>query len=374
MATGIDISFMQMALNLADEARGMTSPNPTVGAVIVRNGEVIGKGFHRRAGEDHAEVAALKSVEGDAAGADVYVTLEPCCHTGKTGPCTRALIEAGVRKVFVASLDPSEKVNGKGVAELMAAGIEVEVLDGAVAARARMQNEAFRKHAVTGLPFVIFKSAMSMDGKIATVTGDSKGISCEESREMVHRLREEVDAIAVGGDTARVDDPMLTCRIPGARRQPLRVVFDSDAGISPESRLVTTAGEYPTLVFVTGRAEAARRRALESAGVEVVEVGELDGRVDVGEALRHLGSREPAVLSLLLEGGPTLAASFVEAGTIDKVMTFVAPMIIGGKGARTPVEGGGFGVVGEALELHRLKHEKVGSDILLTAYAAKEEW
>jgi len=374
MVSGLDISFMQRALNLADLARGKTSPNPTVGAVIARGDQVIGEGYHRRAGEDHAEVAAIKSATADVRGATIFVTLEPCCHTGRTGPCSRALIEAGISRVVVASLDPSAKVNGKGLDELRQAGIEVEVLDGLLAARAREQNEAFRKHAVTGLPFVIFKSAMSLDGKIATATGDSKWISGEESRALVHALRGEVDAIAVGSGTAQIDDPQLTCRIPGDNRQPLRIVFDSRAGLSLDSQLVKTAHEVSTLVFITEAAPAEKIRALRETGVEAVTVGTLDGQVDVGEALLHLGSREPAVLSLLLEGGPTLAASFVETGVIDKVITFIAPKFIGGKTARTPVEGRGFRMVSEATPLYRLSHKTVGDDVMITAYTSQEEW
>jgi len=374
MATGLDISLMQRALNLAEQARGMTSPNPAVGAVLVRGGEVIGEGYHTKAGADHAEVAALKSVNGDARGATAYVTLEPCCHTGRTGPCTEALIKAGVRKVFVAALDPSDKVNGKGVAALREAGVEVEVLDGTIAARAKGQNEAFRKHAVTGLPLVIFKSAMSLDGKIATATGDSRWISRDESREQVHALRGEVDAIAVGSGTARIDDPMLTCRLPGAARQPLRVVFDSRATLDPGGKLASTTGEAPTLAFVTAEAPKEKVEGLRQAGVEVVELESRQGRVDVMEALRWLGSREPPVLSLLLEGGPTLASSFIIAGAVDKVMAYVAPMIVGGGESRTPVEGKGFDRVDEALRLYRMTHETVGSDVLITAYTKEEEW
>lgn len=374
MATGLDISYMQRALDMAELGRGRTSPNPTVGAVIVRGEEVIGEGHHERAGADHAEVAAIKSATGELEGATVYVTLEPCCHTGRTGPCTAALIESGVSRVVVASLDPSAKVNGKGVEALKDAGIEVEVLNGLAAARARSQNESFRKHAVTGLPFVTFKSAMSLDGKIATVTGDARWISSEESRKLVHALRGEVDAIAVGAGTVEIDDPMLTCRLGGDYRQPLRVVFDSQAGISPESQLVKTAGDFKTLVFVTRDAPAGQVEQLKKRGVEVVAVGSPGGRADVGEALRHLGSRDPTVLSLLLEGGPALAASFIEAGVIDKVMVFVAPRLIGGAAAKTPVAGAGFRMVGDAVQLYRLSHESVGDDVLITAYTTKEEW
>lgn len=368
---------MQRALNLADLARGRTSPNPTVGAVIVKGEDVIGEGYHRRAGTDHAEVAAIKAAAAagkDTQGATIFVTLEPCCHTGRTGPCTEALIKAGISRVVAASLDPSAKVNGKGLESLRQAGMEVEVLEGSLAERARVQNEAFRKHAVTGLPFVIFKSAMSIDGKIATSTGDSKWISCEDSRAMVHAMRGEMDAIAVGAGTVTTDDPLLTCRLPGDYKQPLRVIFDSSAQISLESQLVRTAGEVETLVFVTENAPAEKVESLSSAGVEVVHVGQIGGRVDVGEALRRLGSREPAVLSLLLEGGPTLAASFVETSVVDKVMTFIAPKIIGGESAKTPVEGIGFRLVGEAVPLYRMTHATVGDDVLLTAYTSQEEW
>lgn len=374
LVTGNDISFMQRALNLAELARGNTSPNPIVGAVIVRDEQVIGEGYHAQAGADHAEVAAIKSAGGDVQGATIYVTLEPCCHAGRTGPCTQALIEAGIARVFVASLDPSTKVNGKGLAELREAGIEVEVVAGTVAQRARVQNEAFRKHAVTGLPFVIFKCAMSLDGKIATSTGNSRWISGEESRAMVHALRGEVDAISVGSGTATIDDPMLTCRLPGDHRQPLRVVFDSKAGLALEAQLVKTAAEVPTMVFVTSEAEPEKVTALRHAGVEVRQTGIQDGHVDVGEALRLLGSLDRPVLSLLLEGGPTLAASFLEAGVIDKVLVFIAPKLIGGRGARTPVEGEGFRLVGDSQMLHRLTHECIGEDVLITAYTNEDEW
>lgn len=378
MVTGIDISHMQRALNLAELAKGRTSPNPVVGAVIVRGGDVIGEGYHEQAGLDHAEVAAIKAarraVGDDLSGSTMYVTLEPCCHTGRTGPCTDVLIGAGVKRVVVASLDPFAQVNGKGLQLLGEAGIDVEVLDGSVAARARAQNEDFRKHAVTGLPFITFKSAMSLDGKIATVTGDSRWISGEQSREQVHRLRAEVDAIAVGASTARIDDPMLTCRLPGEHRQPLRVVFDSGASLSLESQLVKTAAEFPVVVFITEEAPADRAEALRQAGVELVTCQPHEGRVDVCDALRHLGSRETPVLSLLLEGGPTLAAGFVEAGAIDKVMAFIAPMLIGGVEARTPLAGHGFRMVGDAARLYRMTHEQSGDDVLITAYTTKEEW
>ncbi len=374
MVTGIDISFMQRALNLAELGRGKTSPNPAVGAVIVRGDEVIGEGYHKRAGADHAEVAAIKSANGDISGATVYVTLEPCCHKGRTGPCTEVLIEAGVSRVVMAALDPSTKVNGKGMRALEAAGIQVELLNGAVAARARAQNEGFRKHAVTGLPFVTFKSAMSMDGKIATKSGDSRWISGKESRALVHAMRAEADAIAVGGGTALVDDPMLTCRLAGDYPQPLRIVFDSGANLSLESNLARTAAEVRTMVIVSSKAPDASVDALRQAGVEVMVAASARGRIDIGDALARLGSMDPPVLSLLLEGGPTLAASFVEAGVIDKVMVFVAPRLIGGESAKTPVEGGGFNLVGEALPLFRLSHQKIGEDILITAYTAEEEW
>lgn len=374
MVSEEDINFMERALDLAERAMGLTSPNPTVGAVAVRDGEVIGEGYHERAGADHAEVAAIKAAGGDAAGATVYVTMEPCCHTGRTGPCTDALIDAAVSRVVVASMDPSAKVDGKGLGAIREAGIEVEVLNGSVAERARRQNEAFRKHAVTGLPFVVFKSAMSLDGKVATSSGDSQWISSEASRELVHRLRSEVDAVAVGIGTACTDDPLLTCRLKGARRQPLRVVFDSRAELPVDSKLVKTVSEAAVLIFVTADAPAEKVEALRQHGVEVVETGSRGSRVDVAEALKHLGSRRPECLSLLLEGGPTLAASFIEAAAIDKVMVFVAPRLIGGEAAKTPVAGDGFRLVGDAIQLYRLSHESVDGDVLITAYTSEEEW
>ncbi len=374
MISGIDISFMQRALNLAELGRGRTSPNPMVGAVIVQSDEVIGEGYHKRAGADHAEVAAIKSARKDITGATVYVTLEPCCHQGRTGPCTEALIKAGVSRVVMAALDPSAKVNGGGAAALREAGIEVALLDGAVAARARAQNEGFRKHAITGLPFVTFKSAMSLDGKIATKSGDSRWISGEESRALVHAMRAEVDAVAVGGGTALIDDPMLTCRLGGDYPQPLRVVFDSGAGLPLKSNLVKTAGKARTMVIASEAAPPAKVEALRQAGVEVMIAASAHGRIDIGDALTRVGSMDPPVLSLLLEGGSTLAASFVETGAIDKVMMFVAPKLIGGESAKTPVEGGGFNLAGEAMPLFRLSHQRIGEDVLIIAYTAEEEW
>src|SRR3989440_4322010 len=229
LGTERDARHLMRAIELAAEARGMTSPNPLVGAVVVKDGSVIGEGFHAAAGLPHAERVALEACSADPAGATLYVSLEPCCHTGKTPPCTEAIVEAGIARVVVGSDDPTEKASGRGLGILRDEGIEVEVAGGELAARARLLNQPFRKHARTGRPWVMFKAAMSLDGKVATESGDSKWISGEVSREVVHRWRSELDAVAVGIGTALADDPRLTARLPDVHRQPRRVVFDSTA-------------------------------------------------------------------------------------------------------------------------------------------------
>jgi diaminohydroxyphosphoribosylaminopyrimidine deaminase/5-amino-6-(5-phosphoribosylamino)uracil reductase len=358
------------ALDLAAEARGKTSPNPLVGAVVVKDGRTIGEGYHHRAGDPHAERMALAACTEDPVGATMYVTLEPCCHHGRTPPCTEAIVEAGIKRVVIASDDPTAKAAGRGLGILRDEGVSVDHVDGEVAESARLLNQPFRKHARTGRPLVVFKAAMTLDGKVATVGGDSKWISSEASRERAHRWREEADAVAVGIGTALADDPQLTARAPGAERQPRRVVFDSTARLPLESRLVETAGEVPTIVICTRGADRAAAGQLESAGVEVIRVQGSTDAERVCAALDELGERE--VQSILLEGGPHLAGAFFDAGEIDQFYAFIAPIVAGGGRARSAVAGAGVDRIENALRADAVSVERIGDDVLIGARL--KEW
>ena len=320
-----DHEHLFRAIELAEGGRGRTSPNPLVGAVIVRDGQVLGEGFHAALGEPHAERAAIAAAGGaDLRGATLYVSLEPCCHTGRTPPCTDAILEAGFARVVVASDDPTEKASGRGLGILRDEGIAVELADGEVAAKARLLNQPFRKHARTGRPFVLFKSAMTLDGKVATRTGDSKWISGEDSRRLSHQWRSEVDAVVVGIGTALTDDPQLTARIEGVTRQPRRIVFDSEARLPLDSQLVRGADEVPLTVVVTRAAPRTAVDALEIAGADVIVATGANEPDRVRNSLVQLGNA--GVTSILLEGGPHLAGAFLDAGEVDEIRLFVAPV------------------------------------------------
>ncbi|HET7120158.1 MAG TPA: bifunctional diaminohydroxyphosphoribosylaminopyrimidine deaminase/5-amino-6-(5-phosphoribosylamino)uracil reductase RibD [Solirubrobacterales bacterium] len=351
--TSSDRTHLQRALQLAEGGRGRVSPNPLVGAVVVRDGEVIGEGFHAELGGLHAERAALEDCRRrgeDPAGATIYVTLEPCAHQGRQPPCVEALLEARVGRVVIASEDPSEKAAGRGPGILRDGGVAVDFAAGAEAAAARRLNQPFRKHARTGLPLVVLKMAMSLDGATATAPGDSPWISGPESRELVHRWRAEADAIAVGIGTALADDPLLTARVDGAR-QPLRVVFDRQARLPLGSQLLETLDQAPVLVVAAPEAPADRLEALRGAGAEALVTTDLES------ALHELGRRE--VTSLFLEGGRTLASAFVGAGQVDECRTFVAPMLLGGsENDADPTD--------RLLALDS-QVERVGDDVLITA-------
>jgi diaminohydroxyphosphoribosylaminopyrimidine deaminase/5-amino-6-(5-phosphoribosylamino)uracil reductase len=370
LATERDARHMSRAIALAAEGRGRTSPNPLVGAVIVKDGRTIGEGFHAAAGEPHAERMALAACTEDPAGATLYVSLEPCCHTGRTPPCTEAIVAAGIARVVVASDDPTEKAAGRGLGMLRDEGVEVAILDGEVVEAARLLNQPFRKHAKTGLPLVVFKTAMTLDGKAATGSGDSKWISGDESRARAHRWRSELDAVAVGIGTATVDDPQLTARVEAVYRQPLRVVFDSEAQLPPESNLVRSAPEVPVLLVCSRAASRTAVQALEAAGVEVVVASGGTEAARVLSGLAELGARD--IQSLLLEGGPHLAGAFFDADAIDEVRTFVAPALIGGRQARMPVEGEGMEQVAAARRALATDVERLGDDVLITARL--KEW
>ncbi len=364
-ATERDQRHLRRAIELAATARGHTSPNPLVGAVVVKGDRTIGEGFHARAGDLHAERAALGACEEDPAGGTMYVSLEPCCHDGRTPPCTQAIMAARIARVVVASDDPTPKASGRGLGILRDEGIEVSVVDGEVAAAARLLNQPFRKHARTGRPFVMFKSAMTLDGKVATSTGESQWISGQSSRARAHRWRAECDAVAVGIHTASHDDPLLTSRVEGVARQPRRVVFDSEASLRLDSQLVTSAGEVPVVVVCSRAAKRTAAEALRNAGVEVIVATGQNEAARVRDALDELGARD--MQSLLLEGGPHLAGVFLEAGEIDEVRMFIAPMLLGGRESKGAVEAQGFERIADAAVAVHAEVERIDEDVLITA-------
>jgi diaminohydroxyphosphoribosylaminopyrimidine deaminase/5-amino-6-(5-phosphoribosylamino)uracil reductase len=333
--TATDRAHLERALELAEGGRGRVSPNPLVGAVLVRQGDVIGEGFHAALGELHAERAALadcRSRGEDPAGATMYLTLEPCAHHGRQPPCTDAILEAGVARVVIGSDDPSEKAAGRGPGILRDGGVAVELAAGVEATASRLLNQPFRKHARTGLPLVTLKLAMSMDGVTATEPGESPWISGERSRELVHRWRAESDAIAVGIGTVLADDPLLTARQGEDPRQPLRVVFDSAARLPLDSQLIATLDVSPVLVVTAADADPSGLAALRDAGAETVITPGSSPVERIQSALSDLGRR--GITSLFLEGGRMLADAFTAADAIDEARVFVAPILLGGAAPR----------------------------------------
>ena len=359
-----DARWMRRACELAGRSTGYTNPNPLVGCVIVRDGHVIGEGWHERYGEAHAEVNALAACARSGenpAGATVYVTLEPCAHQGKQPPCADALVQARVARVVIGSRDPNPLVAGKGAARLEAAGITVErdVLRAACDAL----NPVFFHYITTKRPYVVAKWAMTADGRIACASGDSRWVSGPASREDVHRLRHRLAAIVVGAGTVAADDPALTCRLGDIPvNQPVRVVCDSRLAIAEDSQLVRTVGEAPLLVACGEEAPVTAKAArLRARGVEVVSLPGADGRVDVRALVELLGAR--GIDSLLLEGGARLQASFWEAGLVNEAVAYVAPKVVGGAGAPGPVAGTGVAAMGEAIRLGEPHVTLLGSDV-----------
>ncbi|HEX4623206.1 MAG TPA: bifunctional diaminohydroxyphosphoribosylaminopyrimidine deaminase/5-amino-6-(5-phosphoribosylamino)uracil reductase RibD [Solirubrobacteraceae bacterium] len=365
-ATDTDHLHLERAIELAERGRGHVSPNPLVGAVVVKDGEVVGEGWHAMVGGPHAEVAAIADAgDTDLKSATMYISLEPCCHDGRTPPCTEAIARSGIGRVVVASDDPTEKASGRGLGILRDDGVDVVVAEGELAARARLLNQAFRKHARTGRPWVLFKSAMTLDGKVATETGDSKWISSAASRELGHRWRADCDAVAVGIGTALRDDPQLTARIPDADRQPRRIVFDTTARLPVTSNLVRMAPEVPLTVVVSRAARRTAVSTLETAGADVVVATGANEPDRVASALLQLGAS--GIASILLEGGPHLAGAFYDAGEVDEVRLFLAPIVLGGRTARDPLEGEGTETIAEAMRALTLDCEGSGDDLLVSA-------
>ncbi len=360
------MEYIQRALQLARQGVGTTSPNPSVGAVIVKDGVVVGEGYTQPPGQDHAEVVALKRAGERARGATMYVSLEPCAHYGRTPPCARALIEAGIAEVHMALIDPNPKVNGKGRAALEEAKIKIYLGEGETEARETI--EAYLKYITTGHPFVTIKIAMSLDGKIATPTGDSRWITGPQARSYVHELRRSSDAIMVGIGTVLKDDPQLTARDDSNKpltRQPLRVIVDSRGRLPLKAQLLASPGRS---VLATAHPPAPRKaRQLQELGVEVVSFPSENGLVDLKGLMVWLGQRE--VTSVLVEGGEKLWTSLLQLGLVDKVLVFVAPIIIGGRRSPTPVGGEGVALMRDVMHLSRVKVAQLGDDVLITGYA-----
>ncbi len=371
--TATHVAYMRRAFSLARRAEGRTSPNPMVGAVIVKDGRVVGEGYHRRAGERHAEAEALSAAGEAARGATMYVTLEPCAHYGRTPPCVDAIIAAGIAEVYYAVSDPNPRVNGKAHARLEAAGVITR--RGPCEEEARELNRPFFKHVMTGRPFVTAKFAMSLDGKIATRSGDSRWISNEAARRRAHELRNVTDAILIGAGTVISDDPRLTTRLsaPAARsarggsdapadiRHPLRIVADSRGRAPLQSRVFDPALPGKTALATTSAAPSAHRAALTARGVEVWELPAAeDGRVSLTALLDEIGRR--GMLTLLVEGGSELLGAFFAEKLVDRVWAFVAPIIIGGRNAPGPVGGSGIETLSRAVRLCRLQVEMIGHD------------
>ena len=360
------MDYMGQALALAKLALGQVSPNPAVGAAVVKNGVVIGQGYTQPPGSSHAEIIALSQAGESARGGVMYVTLEPCCHYGRTPPCTRAIINAGISEVHMAMIDPNPVVSGRGRDEMEREGIKVHV--GESEAEARGINEAYTKFITTGMPFITAKFAVSLDGKIATRSGDSKWISGEESRKYVHGLRYISDAIMAGVNTVLIDDPYLTTRCGGtggtSKKQPLRVIVDGKGRTPLTARLFNEPGK--TLLALGRLDEPKKASAFARVGAELLEVSSEEGSVDLEKLLKALGER--GITSVLVEGGGTLLGSLFDHGLVDRVVAFIAPIIIGGKEAKTAVGGNGVDKVMDSLKLQNVRVERFGEDLMVSGY------
>ncbi|AZN40671.1 bifunctional diaminohydroxyphosphoribosylaminopyrimidine deaminase/5-amino-6-(5-phosphoribosylamino)uracil reductase RibD [Paenibacillus albus] len=357
-----DEMYMRLALDMAQKAKGQTDINPIVGCVVVKDGRIVGLGAHLRRGEGHAEVHALGMAGDQAEDATVYVTLEPCSHHGRTPPCCERIIAAKAKRVVVACTDPNPQVAGRGIARLREAGIEVEV--GLLEQESLRMNEMFNKYIVSRLPFVTMKSAMTLDGKLAAKTGDSRYVSGPEARAVTHTLRHQHMGIMVGVETALADDPELSTRLSVPAVHPARIIVDSKLRLPLEARLLQDRTARIIVLTVDG-ADPARRAALEAAGAEVIACGS-GSRVDLAEAMRKLGERE--IGSILLEGGGKLNGAMLEQGLIDKLLLFIAPKVIGGAAATNVFDFQGFELMADAITFKDMQVERVGQDVLLSGY------
>ncbi len=362
---------MRLALALAAKGAGRVNPNPLVGAVIVHNNKVIAKGYHEQYGGPHAEINAIRSTSLNIKGATMYVTLEPCSHYGKTPPCADALIEAQISRVFIAMKDPNPLVAGKGIEKLRAHGIEVIV--GLLEAEAMELNRVFIKYIKINKPYVVLKSAMSLDGKIATYSGHSKWISCEKSRQYVHKLRNELKGILVGVNTIIADDPELTTRLKdGTGRNPVRIVADSSGRIPLSAKVLQHPDDNHIIIATTSRFPEQKRNFLERLGHKFLIVADAKGKVDLTALMNELVSL--GIDGILLEGGGTLNESALKSGIVDEVQFIIAPLLLGGRDAISPVEGQGFETVNTGITLHRLTTKRMGNDILVTGKVNTHEF
>ena len=353
--------YMKRALELARCGMGHTNPNPMVGAVIVKNGRIIGEGYHERCGEGHAEVNAFKHCTEEPAGADMYVTLEPCSHYGKTPPCADLIVSKNIARVFVGADDPNPEVSGRGIKKLRDAGIEVTT--GLLAQESIDLNEVFMKYIRNKAPFIVLKTAMSLDGKIATATGESQWISSEESRAHSQTLRARYAAILAGIGTVLADDPLLTCRIEG-ENSPLRIIADSKLRIPEDAKILENQDIAPTVIAVGEGYDEEKRNRISERGIKIIDAPGKDGRVNFAGLFKEIGKMGHD--SILVEGGGIVAGSLVTAGLIDRVYAYIAPMLIGGKDAKTPVEGEGIKNLNDALRLKNVEYEVLGGDVMLT--------
>jgi len=354
-----DEKYMALALELAEKGRGNVEPNPMVGAVLVKDGGIVGRGYHQVFGGAHAEINAIKEGGTNCRGAALYISMEPCAHYGKTAPCVDAIIKAGIKKVVTAVFDPNPITSGKGIQKLKGAGIEVVM--GVMETQARRLNAPFFKLMQQGLPYITVKWAMSVDGKIATRTGESKWITSEESRKYVHKIRGQMDGILVGINTVVRDNPLLTCRIEGGQN-PKRIVVDSNAVLPINSRLLSTINEGEIIVAVSKNAQRNRIEKLEQMGCKIVQTEDINDRVDLHELFRRLGEME--LTNILVEGGSRVITSVIEDRLADRVV-FVAPIIIGGAGAKSPVLGTGINKISEAAEIDEIEIKRFSNDIVI---------
>lgn len=367
MSSISDIKFMKRAITLSKKGIGSVNPNPLVGAVIVKNGQIIGEGYHACYGGPHAEVNAFNNASEGVEGAIMYVTLEPCSHYGKTPPCVDKIIEKKISKVFVGLLDPNPLVMGRGIQKLIDHGIEVKV--GLLEKEILKLNEIFIKYITTKQPFCILKTAMTLDGKIATVSGDSKWITNEKSRQFVHKIRHQVSAIMIGIGTVIQDNPSLTTRLNGGKgSNPIRIIVDSKGRLPIDSIIYKTGNKDNTIIAVTEKVDMDQLKKLEEK-LRVVLVPEKDGKVDLKYLFTFLG--EKGIDSILLEGGGNLNFSALQENLVDKMLTFIAPKVLGGKDALTPVEGQGIRIISEAIQLEREKIYHFNEDIMIESYIRK---
>lgn len=357
--------YMRRALELAEKGIGYTNPNPLVGAVLVKNGKVIGEGYHMNYGGNHAEINAFLNATEEVKDASLYVNLEPCSHYGKTPPCANAIVEKGIKKVFIGLMDPNPKVAGKGIEVLRSNGVEVNI--GLLEQECKKVNEIFLKFITTNLPFCILKTAMTLDGKIATYTGNSRWVTNEISRKYVHELRHKVSAIMVGIGTIMIDDPQLTVRLEEkVSKDPIRIIVDSTAKIPLSAKVLNDNSSTKTILATTKRARLDKIKILKEMGIEIIVLPQKNERVDLYYLMKELGQRK--IDSILLEGGSDLNFSALEQGIVDKIITFISPKIIGGESAKTPIGGKGIASMNDAIKVKSMEIRKFGDDFMLEGY------